>query len=145
MTTVSRHPRLPHAHSVATRVDDDVSDLAGGVGRSGEQLVVDHDAGTDALGDADEQDVPRLAGDERQLTEGGGVGVVGDADRQPEGCGQLRAEGDVVEAEVGGPDDHTLGVDDAWGGDADPEQWSIGLVGELAGDLDGGGRRCAGR
>ena len=72
------------------------------------------------------------------------MGVVGDAHRQPEGGGQLRAEGDVVEAEVGGPHDHSLGVDDAWSGDADPEQWSIGLPGELTSEIDGSRSRCAG-
>ena len=137
VTTVSRQPRLPHAQQRATRVDDDVADLAGGVSRAGEQLVVDHEAGTDALGDAHEQDVSRFAGDEGQLTEGGGVGVVGDAHGQPEGGGQLRAEGDVVEAEVGGADDDAVGVDDAGRGHADPEQGAVGLAGELAGDLDG--------
>ena len=119
---------MPQAQSCAARVDDDVADLSGGVGRAGEQLVVDHEARTDALGDAHEQDVSRLAGDEGELAEGSGVGVVGDAHRQAESGGQLRAEGDVVEAEVGGADDDAVGVDDAGRRNPDPEQRAVGLA-----------------
>ena len=137
VTTVSRQPRRPQAHERAARVDDDVTDLAGGMGRPGEQLVVDHEAGTDALGDAHEQDVSRFAGDECQLTEGGGVGVVGNPHGQPEGGGQLWTEGDVVEAEVRGAHDDAVGVDDAGRCHADTEQGAVSLTGQLAGDLDG--------
>ncbi len=135
----------------ASRVDDDVADLAGGVSGSGEQLVIDHQTGADAFGDADEQDVARLGRGEGEFAEGGGVSVVGNAHRQPEGGRQLGAEGDVVETEVGCPDDDAVRVHDAWSGDADTEQRSIGLVGELAGELDrsGGdalpGQSCARR
>ncbi len=122
-----------------SRVDDDVADLAGGVCRAGEQLMVDHQTGTDAFDDTHEQDVPRVARDEGEFAECGGVGVVGNPHWQAEGDRELRSEGDVVETEVGGVDDDAVGVNDAGGGDADSQQRTIGLAGEFAGDLDSAG------
>ena len=43
-TSVSTHPRLPHAHSGAVRVDGDVTELAAEAVRAAEQATTEHDA-----------------------------------------------------------------------------------------------------
>ena len=80
----------------------------------------------------------RLAGRslaERQLGEGGGVGVVDDDDREVEPCREVGGEREVGPAEVGGRGDDAVVVDDAGAGDADAEQRSFGVGDELAADL----------
>lgn len=79
--------------------------------------------------------LPDELGRERELAERRRVGVVGHPHRKPESFGQERAEREVVESEVGRLGDHTLGVDDAGGGDADTEERPFRPVGEITGNV----------
>ena len=86
----------------------------------------------------------RLA--ERQLGEGGGVGVVDDGDRAGRTSAASSApSGTSRPAEVGGGDDHAVGVDDAGAGDADAEQRPLGVGDQLAADPPDERRRRCGR
>src|SRR5262249_34665280 len=68
---------VPAATQRACRIDDRVPDLARGTLRAAVQFPVDDDAAADAGADGDVDEVPyALPGAERQLAEGGGVGVV---------------------------------------------------------------------
>ena len=119
----------------AVGVDDDVADLAGGERRAGVEAPVEHEPGADALVDADADQVGRRLLAERQLGEGGGVGVVDDA--RPGGRtgprGRRRA-GRSVQPRWAAVAIDAVVVDDAGAGDADAEQRPLGVGDQLAAD-----------
>ena len=155
-TSVSRQPRLPHAHRApsGTTTTWPISPAA-----YDEPVNRRPSSTSPAPTPSSTRTQIRLpAGSlaERQLGEGRGVGVVDDGDREVELARQVGASGSVGPAEVGGGDDDAVGVDDARAGDADAEQRPLGVGDELAADPRARasprpgrscpcGRRCGGR
>ena len=90
-TNVSTHPRLPHAHSGAVRVDGDVTELAAEAVRPAEEPAAEHDAAADAdlAEDADEVVDPD-GGARPVLRERGEVRLVLDVDREARAAPRAR-------------------------------------------------------
>ena len=118
----------------AVGVDHDVADLAGRRAVAVQQGALQDQPGTDTGADPDQHQAAVAGVAERVLAEDGGVGVVRHEDREAERRPQPLGQGRSVPAEVGRVHDHTRGIHDTWGADADAEHRSGGGVDQFADD-----------
>ena len=100
-----------------------------------QQRALEHQAGADTGADPEHHQAAVAGLAEGVLAEDGGVGVVGDEDREAEAPrARLVASGVSVQAEVGRVDDGAVGVDDTGAADADAEHRAVGHRDQLGGE-----------
>src|SRR6185437_1935025 len=128
-------PAAGAAH--ARRVDDDVTDLARGEGVPVDQRPADHKAGADASLDSEQHQVGRGGAAEGVLGQDGGVGVVGDVNREVEAAAKDAGQVDPGPVQVVGVEDHAVPVDHAGRADAHAEHRPVDGGTQPLGQADG--------